>query len=667
MSLRPSGTAARIVLLLLGLVWMAAIVWVAVLAHVRNPDGVAVIIGNSTYRHEVPPVSFAHRDATAFKRYLIDVVGFHRDNIIELHDASQADMESALGSERSHEGNLWSYLDPEGNSDVVVFYSGHSVSGLNDKRGYLLPTDAHPATAEIHGYPIDLLFQNLAKLEKARSIAVYLDTSFSGDDDVQEPAGSRPPLVRPPLPAAGRMTALIAVSSAGEIALREEATQHGLFTRHLLEALYGAADADGNNRITAGEVAAYLMRYMTGAARRLYQHYQMARLIGPPEMVLGSVVSGRFPPRPELPDALPITPPERGSQPASDTPDRSPPFIRVVAVINPNTQRILKAGFLHRSSLRYYSIADGEHADRCHISEPQCWTGVGARGDYLGPLLEERGFHVAYYAADEMPAVGPNEFDLVIIQDPMTTNRQAYDKATVERTTPDLLEHVLSSQFQQNLAQYHRAGGAVILVGDAVHLLQGDANGLGADTSIRRFSVANTPSQPDLQLPARWMFVRGNPFCGLDRSGAASYTATNDQLVPAGSVIGELRLFDGHDLPNALVWSDTFYTPADGTSLLDVRITGRGDYVLRGDICRPPEYEVAVDAVSSLIGYTVRHDRKVFYLASDSFFDYRFRTYAGAWHAREYRQIQFHVTDAGRAAIAALVELALEKSSVAAP
>ena len=41
-----------------------------------NPHGLAVIIGNRTYTHgDVPPVDYAHRDAQAFKRYVIDVLG----------------------------------------------------------------------------------------------------------------------------------------------------------------------------------------------------------------------------------------------------------------------------------------------------------------------------------------------------------------------------------------------------------------------------------------------------------------------------------------------------------------------------------------------------------------------------------------------------------------
>ena len=59
-------------------------------AEARNSHGVAVIVGNKDYRHpDIPAVSFAHRDADAFKRYAVDVLGFDLKNIIDLRDATR--------------------------------------------------------------------------------------------------------------------------------------------------------------------------------------------------------------------------------------------------------------------------------------------------------------------------------------------------------------------------------------------------------------------------------------------------------------------------------------------------------------------------------------------------------------------------------------------------
>ena len=64
----------HLVLLFIAVVVLAlpAAVWAAP----TNPHGLAVIIGNKSYTHaDVPPVDYAHRDAQAFKRYVIDVLG----------------------------------------------------------------------------------------------------------------------------------------------------------------------------------------------------------------------------------------------------------------------------------------------------------------------------------------------------------------------------------------------------------------------------------------------------------------------------------------------------------------------------------------------------------------------------------------------------------------
>lgn len=266
----------------------------------RNPDGVAVIIGNRIYSHErVPEVKFAHRDAEAFKRYVIDVLGFEKENIIDLRDASQAEILATFGNERNHQGKVWSYLDPGGKSDVVVYYSGHGVPGQRSGRGYLLPSNASPDSAEINGYPIDLLYANLGKLKAAKSVRVFLDACFSGDS----PNGmliqsASPVFVKAALPAAaGKLTVLTAASGT-QLASWDQSAKHGLFTQHLMDALYGKADANSDGSVTSGEVKSYLDRNLTRAARRQFGRIQEANLNGADNVTLSGKVGGVFPSRP---------------------------------------------------------------------------------------------------------------------------------------------------------------------------------------------------------------------------------------------------------------------------------------------------------------------------------------------------------------------------------
>ena len=284
------------------LAFVAASLWGmdSALAEVRNPKGVAVIVGNKDYEHrDIPDVSFAHRDADAFKRYAVDVLGFDLKNIIDLRDARRKRMFDALGTERSPQGKLWSYLNPEGGSDVVVFYSGHGVPGMKDKRGYLLPVDGSPHAAEEDGYPIDLLYKNLGSLKEARSVVVYVDACFSGSSAGGNLTRSASPVyVRAALPKelSKKVTALTAASGK-QLASWDDRARHGLFTHHLLDALYGKGDDDKDGKVTAKEAKRYLDKRMTRAARRQYRRVQNASLIGLKDAVLSVA---RFPERPSL-------------------------------------------------------------------------------------------------------------------------------------------------------------------------------------------------------------------------------------------------------------------------------------------------------------------------------------------------------------------------------
>ena len=283
--------------------------WLAVLvpagdarAENANPRGVAVIIGNADYEHrDVPDVTFAHRDADAFRRYVEDVLGYHPENVIDLRDATRRQLFDALGTRRDARSLLWSYLDPDEGSDVVVFYSGHGVPGVNDKQGYLLPVDADPRAAEEDGYPIDLLYRNVGELAEAQSVRVYLDACFSGGShEGGLIRNASPVFVSASLPeeVGDRVTSL-AAASGEQVASWDEEARHGLFTHHLLNALYGGGDADGDGKVTAAEAKSYLDRHMTRAARRQHRRIQQASLIGVMDAVLASAAEdGAFLVRP---------------------------------------------------------------------------------------------------------------------------------------------------------------------------------------------------------------------------------------------------------------------------------------------------------------------------------------------------------------------------------
>ncbi|MBT5263580.1 MAG: caspase family protein [Rhodospirillaceae bacterium] len=261
----------------------------ALAAPVSNPDAIAVIVANSEYKNEIPRVDYAGNDGDAMRTFLIDVLGYRDGNVIDLRNASQAQILAVFGNERSHEGKLWSWVRP-GRSDVFVYYSGHGAPGLRDRRGYLLPVDSDPATVEINGYPLDLLYRNLAKL-KARSVTVLLDACFSG-------ASERGMLIKAASPVFVKTVAsdvasgitVLSAAQGDQVASWDQAAKLGLFTNYVLKGFYGEADkadwGNGDGQVTLAEVRAYLDDEMTYAARRRFTRVQQASVIGNSRAVL---------------------------------------------------------------------------------------------------------------------------------------------------------------------------------------------------------------------------------------------------------------------------------------------------------------------------------------------------------------------------------------------
>jgi uncharacterized caspase-like protein len=227
------------------------------------------------------------------KRFVVEILGISEGNVIDMRDVTLSEMEAVFGNARTYKGTLWRWVRPR-DSDVFVFYSGHGVPGMNDGRQYLLPVDGDPDKAEIGGYPAELLYSNLAKLE-ARSVTVFLDACFSGESPggtlVRNASGIRvTPREMPEV-----SFTVVSAARKDQVASWDKEAQHGLFTKHLLDALYGAADGKryGNvdSRITLSEIKVYLDREMTYSARRQYGRDQQAMVSGDPEKVI--VILGR--------------------------------------------------------------------------------------------------------------------------------------------------------------------------------------------------------------------------------------------------------------------------------------------------------------------------------------------------------------------------------------
>ena len=258
----------------------------------RHKHSIAVIIGNHDYTGRTPDVTFAGRDADAVRDYVVGDLGYRDGNVIDVRNASLTQLNETFGTAGNHRGRLFDYVRPN-KSDVIVFYSGHGVPGLRDRKDYLLPVNADPNRAELNGYPLDMLLANLAMVP-ARSMAVYIDACFSGESQkgllVRATSGITVQAKIPKL-----LTAMVVVTAAqnDQLASWDEDAKHGLFTKHLLEALRGKADeegyGDGDGKVTLDELRAYLDEEMTYQARRRWSRDQNASVQGADSSVLATL------------------------------------------------------------------------------------------------------------------------------------------------------------------------------------------------------------------------------------------------------------------------------------------------------------------------------------------------------------------------------------------
>ncbi len=226
-----------------------------------DPDAYAVIIGIEKYRSAgIPAVEFAARDAKTMHAYATRAMGFDPKNTVLLTDgqASRADFEKYLGS--------WLRNRVSATSRVFVYYAGHGAPDPGTGASYLLPYEGDPSYLEESAFPVSRLYAALEKLP-TKDVTVILDACFSGQGGRSLIAKGARPLVNTVAPSSPVNTVVLAAASGSQVSATDHERRHGLLTSYLLEALHGAADADGDRRVTSAEIYAFVRPAVERAAR----------------------------------------------------------------------------------------------------------------------------------------------------------------------------------------------------------------------------------------------------------------------------------------------------------------------------------------------------------------------------------------------------------------
>ena len=234
-------------------------------SKIHRSNAVAVVIGVEKYDHFVQ-APYAENDATLIQNYFKTVLGIDKVYIYKSKDVTGYFFDNVFDPDY---GELQKAVS-KGNTDLFVFYSGHGIPSKDGTNAYLLPSDGRIEAIEKQGYNLNKFYENLEKLG-ARSVTVFIDACFSGasrssetikSDNLVAMKGVRiKPNVSSPWNDNPRFT-VFSSSSYDETSLAFDPSETGLFTYYLCAGLQGKADADGDKKITSGELEKYISEHV---------------------------------------------------------------------------------------------------------------------------------------------------------------------------------------------------------------------------------------------------------------------------------------------------------------------------------------------------------------------------------------------------------------------
>lgn len=222
-----------------------------------DPATRAVVIGISDYQHpNIPDLQFAHRDAEAFAGWLSSGAG----------SAGAGASVQTLLNEQATTGQIVAALDglisaSKAGDVAIIYFSGHGDVERVTKfqRGYWLTYDSPPAAYAAGAFSLVFLQDIITTLAEAGvQVVVISDACRAGKLAGSEFGGAQ------------ATTAALSQQFANEIKILScqpnefslEGLQwgggRGCFSYHLLDALYGMADANADGAVNLLELGRYL-------------------------------------------------------------------------------------------------------------------------------------------------------------------------------------------------------------------------------------------------------------------------------------------------------------------------------------------------------------------------------------------------------------------------
>ncbi|MDD2774156.1 MAG: caspase family protein [Elusimicrobiales bacterium] len=248
-----------------------------------NPDAIGVIMAPSAYvNKDIPAVKYALADARLMRDYFVKAFGIPEGNIIYAENPTLAQFNRIFGTRDNSQGQVSNYVK-SGKSDVFVYYAGHGAPDTNDGKAYFIPVDGSPDYVKTDGYPLDVLYKNLAKLP-ARTVNVFIDACFSGGSPAGTLLKSASPLALRPKQDVLANINVFTSSSGSQISSWYDGKGHSLFTYYLLGQI--SAKAAQGGKLDFDALTQAVAEDVTYVARRDFGRDQVPQFHGKKDAVL---------------------------------------------------------------------------------------------------------------------------------------------------------------------------------------------------------------------------------------------------------------------------------------------------------------------------------------------------------------------------------------------
>jgi len=214
----------------------------------RNPDRIALIIGNENYSEALNAevnVQYARNDAEVFRQYALRTLGVEEDNLYFLTDATAGEM-------RRNIDLVAKLIEKMGSSaELVFYYAGHGYPDETTRVPYLIPVDVD-ATNLSAAIKLSDVYEKFGNTDASR-ITIFLDACFSGGGRTQGLLVARAVKIKPKSEMVKGNMVVFSASTGEQSSLAYDKEMHGMFTYFLLKKLQ-----ESKGDINYNDLAAYI-------------------------------------------------------------------------------------------------------------------------------------------------------------------------------------------------------------------------------------------------------------------------------------------------------------------------------------------------------------------------------------------------------------------------